>query len=244
MRIKTKNIKMNFCRTSVILMTAIIILAAVNPVSALDGIENLKITISSDYKLTPGESFQLNFIIYKPLSLQSLNGVFFIESVHAKPYSEVTGGIDNYVENKTEYILNGILNADAPVDPAHGVDLLVHWIINLDNNYFPTSLEPGDNLTITINSIEYTARVFDKYEIDGNTHYYLSEHIRENKGVFVSENTPNQLHVIDLYSYAPPWVDYFTDHGGGFWWFVLSMIIFVSAIIILMKYNKKLKHIL
>jgi len=204
------------------LVGVVLILTAIAPVSATEGIESLKIAINENYKMFSGENFQISFTIYKPLNLGSLNGEIYLEvrdpgasrARYSKPYQEVPGGSDNYVENKTEYTLNGMLNSDAPVDVTF-VETFVCWKIRLDNAYSPAHPVSGDNLTVTINGSEYLTKVVRTERVWENTRYYVS-YSTWDSAVYVSENEPNYLYVIDSDTYTnstgdifppgtPPW---------------------------------------
>lgn len=243
---------------SVPLAAVIVILAVVVPVSATEGPEDLKITINPDYKLVAGENFQIDFTVYKPPDLGPLNGpiymgAFYIDGaseIHycAEPYQEVPGGSDNYVENKTEYTLNGILTPDAPVGPYKYINILVHWRISLDNDYSPASPAYGDNLTVTINDNEYYAMVVAVHEVEGTTRYYIADYPDWN--VYVRENEPNYLYVNAIDSYKTAELPPAPLDNGEYrelfnWWVIVLIIAAVAAVmgLILIKRRQGSKRI-
>jgi hypothetical protein len=232
------------------LVWAVLILMAIAPVSATEGIESLKITINENYSMFPGENFQISFTIYKPLNFGPLNGEMYLEirdpsisqTLYSKPYQEVPSGSDNYVENKTEYALNGVLNLDAPVNGLI-VETLVYWKIRLDNVYSPAHLVPGDNLTVRINGIEYSTKVVKTERVRENIRYYAR--ISYAKGdVYVSEDEPNYLYVTAY--------DYYTNSTGDPIpstppWYIIPVIIIgavaIAVGLVLLKRRLGLEHV-
>jgi hypothetical protein len=186
------------------LVVGVAIMALVVPASA-QRIENLRIENVRFEPLRRGENFQIDFAIYKPPSVGPLNGVFSLE-LGFYVCSEVLGARDNYVENKTEYTLKGVVDPD--LRWGAGMGIRIYWRIDLDNSYSPVSPEIGDNLIVVINGEEYSAPVIGVEEEDGTVHYLIAYCIAPeiySLRIYVCENEPTHLYVTAF--------DYYVLHG-------------------------------
>jgi len=102
----------------------------------------------------------------------------------------------SYTPGVTNYTLKGKMKADAPV--GQKVFLGAYWMILLDGNYSPSSPGVGDNVTVIIGGVSYTAPVVKVDPKTGYTYYYILDEAGQD--VYTRSDKPSYLYVRALKS--------------------------------------------